>query len=162
MVDPKIGVQASDFCLPEGDGKSVSLKGVLKEGKGKWVILYFYPKDETTGCTVEAISFSKALGDFNKFEAKVIGISPDSGESHCKFIENHKLKIILLSDAAKKVIKAYGAYGKKNLYGKEVEGVIRTTFLMDPSGEIAYVWRNVKAEGHAEEVLDKLRELHGM
>ena len=159
MVDPKIGVQASDFCLPEGDGKSVSLKKVLKEGKGKWVVLYFYPKDETTGCTVEAISFSKALGDFNKFEAKIIGISPDSGESHCKFMEKHKLGIDLLSDFDKKVIKQFGAWGKKMMYGKEFEGIIRSTFLINPEGKLAYEWKKVKAEGHADEVLEKIREM---
>lgn len=141
--------------IKNNNGKEVS----LDDFKGKWLIIYFYPKDDTPGCTMEGIEFTKNLSKFTKLNSIVIGISPDSEESHCKFAEKHKLEIELLSDPDKKVIKEFGVWGKKNLYGKEYEGVIRSTFILNPNGEIVADWKNVKVPGHVDQVLIKLREL---
>ena len=146
------GEKAPDFSLPNQDGKKVKLSGF----KGKWVVLYFYPKDDTPGCTIEGIDFTGQLKDFEQWNAVVLGVSPDSKESHCKFIEKHKLKVTLLSDVEKTVLKKYGVWQKKNFYGKEFMGVQRSTFLINPHGKIAFAWRNVNALGHAEEVRKKL------
>ena len=148
-------MKAKNFSLNNQEGKKISLKYF----KGKWIVVYFYPKDDTPGCTTEAIAFTSLKNDFEKIGVVILGISLDSEDSHCKFIDKHNLEITLLSDPDKKTLKDYGAYGKKMLYGKEVEGVIRSTFLINPEGEIAFSWRNVKAEGHAQEVLSKLKEL---
>lgn len=144
-----------NFCLPNQDGKEIC----LSDFKGKWVVVYFYPKDDTPGCTIEANDFTKKLKDFEKLNAKVIGISADSKESHCKFIDKYKLKIDLLSDTDKKVLKQFGAWGKKKLYGREYEGVIRSTFLISPKGEIAHEWKSVKVENHVDKVLEKIKSL---
>ncbi len=144
-----------DFTLNDKDGKIISLNDFL----GKWVVIYFYPKDLTPGCTIEAHEFTNFLPEFKKLGAQVLGISPDSSESHCKFYDKEKLKLILLSDPDKKVAKNYGAYGKKNLYGKEYEGIIRSTFLINPEGKVVYSWKSVKPLGHAKIVLEKLKEL---
>lgn len=144
---------APEFCLPGLDGREVCLSNL----KGKWVVLYFYPKDNTGGCTKEAVDFSLKVEDFWFSGAIVIGISKDTLESHRRFSEKNNLRIILLSDVELSVIKAYGAWGKKKLYGKDVEGVVRSTFLIDPSGIIRKVWYGVKVEGHAVEVLNTLR-----
>lgn len=149
------GNKAPFFSLPDQTGTVHS----LSDYKGQWVVLYFYPKDNTPGCTIEAIEFTAKIKSFEKLEAVVFGVSPDSPQSHCNFIEKQNLKIILLSDPDKKLLKSYGAYGKKMMYGKEVEGVIRSTALIDPEGKIAFHWAKVKAEGHASEVLEKLKEL---
>ena len=143
------------FCLPNQNGKEIC----LSDFKDKWVVVYFYPKDDTPGCTIEAIDFTKKLREFEKLNAKILGVSADSEESHCKFMEKHKLGIDLLSDFDKKVIKQFGAWGKKMMYGKEFEGIIRSTFLINPEGKLAYEWKKVKAEGHADEVLEKIREI---
>lgn len=140
------------FALENHEGKTVSLSNY----KGKWVILYFYPKDDTPGCTTEACDFTSLRTPYQS--VVIIGISPDSIESHAKFIDKHALDLILLSDPEKKVLKVYGAWGKKNNYGKEYEGVIRSTFLINPKGEIVKAWRNVKATGHAERVFKQLAE----
>ena len=145
-----------NFALPNQNGKNVSLGDFL----GKWVVVYFYPKDNTPGCTIEAIDFTKKLKDFEKLNAKILGISADSKESHCNFIEKQKLKIELLSDLDKKVIKQFGAWGKKKLYGKEYEGIIRSTFLINPQGKIAHEWKSAKVENHVNEVLEKIKELN--
>ena len=145
----------TNFCLPNQDGKNVC----LEDFKGKWVVVYFYPRDNTPGCTIEAIDFSRMIKDFEKINAKIIGISADSEKSHCNFIEKQNLKIELLSDIDKKVIKQFGVWGKKKLYGKEYEGIIRSTFLISPDGKIAHEWKNVKVEGHVDEVLEKIKEM---
>ena len=145
----------SNFCLPNQDGKNIC----LQDFKGKWVVVYFYPKDNTPGCTIEAIDFTKKLKDFEKLNAKILGISSDSEKSHCSFIEKQKLKIDLLSDVEKKVIKQFGVWGKKKLYGKEYFGVLRSTFLINPDGEIAKEWKSVKVENHVEKVLEEIREM---
>ncbi len=147
--------KAPNFTLPEQNGKEVS----LSDYKGKWVILYFYPKDMTSGCTKEAVGFSEKIDEFTKRNAVVIGISKDTTESHKKFAEKYNLKITLLSNKDAKVIKEYGAWGKKKMYGKEKEGTIRSTFIISPEGEILHEWKNVKVDGHVEEVLKKLDEL---
>ena len=152
----KVGEFAPDFCLPDKDNQEVCLKDF--RGK-KHVILYFYPMDNTPGCTIEGIEFTTILPDFQTLDAIVIGISPDSPKSHAKFIERKKLKVTLLSDVEKNVLKQYGVWGKVTLRGNEFIGVIRTTFLIEPEGKIVHIWPNVNAKGHAEEVKEKLTEI---
>jgi peroxiredoxin Q/BCP len=152
-----LGAKAPAFTLPDQDGKQVSLQDL----RGRWVVLYFYPKDDTPGCTVEACEFTAALPAFRGLDAVVYGCSADGASAHQKFIAKHKLGIGLLTDADKKVMQAYGAYGKKLMYGKEVEGVIRSTVLIAPDGVVAHHWPKVKAEGHAEAVRAALAALQG-
>ncbi|HUW84921.1 MAG TPA: thioredoxin-dependent thiol peroxidase [Phycisphaerae bacterium] len=153
----KVGNKAPALALPDQNGKKVALKDLA----GRWVVLYFYPKDDTPGCTVEACEFTSALSAFEKLDATVLGVSPDSPASHLKFQTKHKLKITLLSDLDHKVLDKYGVWGVKKMYGKEHQGVIRSTVLIDPDGCVAYHWPNVKAAGHAEQVRQKLAELAG-
>lgn len=150
-----VGKKAPEFTLPNQDGKPTK----LKDFAGKWVVVYFYPKDDTPGCTVEACEFTSGLKQFEKLNAVVLGISADSAESHRKFIAKHKLEITLLSDVDHKVMEAYGAWGEKNMYGKVSMGVIRSTVLVGPDGTVARHWPKVKAEGHAEAVRTALEEL---
>ena len=151
----KIGEKAPAFALADQDGKKLSVGSLA----GRWVVLYFYPKDDTPGCTAEACEFTSALKDFEKLGACVMGISPDSPDSHLKFIRKHKLKLTFLSDPEHKVLSAYGAWGKKSMYGRTFEGVIRSTVLVDPAGKIAAHWPKVKPAGHAEQVRATLEEL---
>jgi peroxiredoxin Q/BCP len=146
--------KAVDFCLPGIDEKGNEINFCLKDylGKDKDVILYFYPKDDTPGCTTEACDFRDNLNILQNY-AIVVGVSPDSIESHKKFKEKYGLNFILLSDKNKEVMKQYGAYGKKVMYGKETEGVIRSTFIISPDGSIKKAWKNVKAKGHVEQIL---------
>ncbi|NVM17558.1 MAG: thioredoxin-dependent thiol peroxidase [Candidatus Lokiarchaeota archaeon] len=155
MVELKVGDPAPDFCLPDKDNKQVC----LKDFKGKYVIVYFYPKDNTPGCTTEAIGFTGILPELQKINADVIGISPDSSESHAKFIEKKSLKVTLLSDLDKQVIKSYGKWGKKSFRGKDYIGVTRSTFLINPDGKIAHIWHKVSVKGHPEDVQSVLVEL---
>ncbi|HIE35390.1 MAG TPA: peroxiredoxin, partial [Campylobacterales bacterium] len=127
----------------------------------KFIWKYFYPKDNTPGCTTEACDFTNELEEFEALDGVILGVSPDSCQSHKKFIEKKSLKITLLCDEDKKVLKAYGAWGKKKMYGREHEGVIRTTYLIDPNGQIAYIWPKVRVKGHVESVKEKLKELKG-
>ncbi|MDI6851803.1 MAG: thioredoxin-dependent thiol peroxidase [bacterium] len=149
------GDLAQDFCLPDEEGNEVCLSSL----KGKWIVLYFYPKDNTSGCTKEAIGFTEKIGDFKKLNAEVLGISKDSVKSHQSFKNKYGLKVKLLSDESAEVLKKFGAWGKKKMYGKEVEGTIRSTFLIDPNGRIRKIWHNVKVNGHADEVLKVLAEM---
>jgi peroxiredoxin Q/BCP len=146
--------KAIDFCLPGIDEKGSEINFCLKDylGKDKDIILYFYPKDDTPGCTTEACDFRDNLNILQNY-AIVVGVSPDSIESHKKFKEKYGLNFILLSDKNKEVTKQYGAYGKKVMYGKETEGVIRSTFIISPDGSIKKAWKNVKAKGHVEQIL---------
>ena len=148
-------MKAYNFCLPNQGNIEICLRDL----KGKWIVLYFYPKDNTPGCTTEAKEFSNLLDEFEQLGVIVIGVSPDSPKKHCNFIEKHNLTITLLSDSEKEVLKAYGAWGKKKMYGKEYEGVIRSTFIINPKGEIVKEYKNVRAKGHAAKVLEDLKEL---
>ncbi len=150
-----VGSRAPSFKLPDQDGREVA----LSDFAGKWVVLYFYPRDSTPGCTIEACDFTAGLAGFEKLDAVVLGCSPDSPESHRKFIAKYELKLTLLSDPEHKVTQAYGAWGEKTLYGKTSEGVIRSTAIIDPAGRIAHHFPKVGAEGHAAEVRSKLAEL---
>ena len=127
--------------------------------KGQWLVLYFYPNDDTPGCTTEACDFTNGLKDFEKLDAAVVGCSPNSLESHKKFIAKYKLKVRLLSDPEHKAMTAYGAWGEKVLYGKKSIGVIRSTVIVGPDGKVAHHWARVKAKGHADSVREKLKEL---
>ena len=149
------GDPAPEFTLPDKEGTMVSLKGL----RGSWVVLYFYPKDDTPGCTLEAIDFTAQAGAFKKLGAEVIGVSPDSTTSHASFCEKHGLGITLLSDTGKKTLAQYGVWQKKKMYGREFSGVVRSTFLIDPSGSVRRIWGKVSVKGHAEEVLEALKEL---
>ena len=155
MAELKPGKAAPAFQLEDASGEKVS----LKDFKGQWIVLYFYPRDNTPGCTKEACEFTSGVRAFKKMDATVFGISPDSPESHRKFADKYKLKVGLLSDPKRTVLKKYGAWGKKNMYGKITEGVIRSTVLIAPDGKIAHHWPKVKAAGHAEKVREKLAEL---
>lgn len=143
------------FCLPSSDGTELCLQNL----HGSFVVLYFYPKDSTPGCTTEACDFSTNLDTFIKNGACVLGVSPDSIQSHQKFINKHELKITLLCDTNHSVALQYGAWGEKKAYGKTYEGLLRSTFLIDPQGKIAFAWYKVKVKDHAKAVLDKLIEI---
>ncbi len=151
----KIGDSAPDFLLENQAGEKIS----LKQFEGKWVILYFYPKDNTSGCTVEAVEFTALKEELEKLNVVILGVSPDSAKSHLNFIGKKELGITLLSDPDHQVIETYGAWQLKKNYGREYYGVVRSTVLIDPEGKIAYVWPKVKAKGHAEAVKAKLEEL---
>ncbi len=151
----KVGDDAPEFCLPDKENKTVCLKDF--RGK-KHVILYFYPMDNTPGCTTEAIGFTNILPEFQKLDATVIGISPDSPKSHAKFAQKKNLKVTLLSDQEKKVSNQYGVWGKFAIKENEFVGVIRSTFLIDPEGKIVHIWPKVNVVGHAEDVKNVLGE----
>jgi len=145
--------KAPNFQLLDQEGR----KHKLSDYRGKWVVLYFYPKDLTPGCTFEAVGFSKLIKQFEKLNAVILGISADSVESHQKFCQKKKLKITLLSDPDKKVIKKYNAWGKKKFMGKEFEGVLRVTYLINPEGKIAKFYDKVNPLTHPKEVLEDLK-----
>jgi peroxiredoxin Q/BCP len=151
----EVGKKAPAFTLKNQDDQAVKLSDL----KGSWVVLYFYPKDDTPGCTTQACEFTAGVKGFEKLEAKVFGCSADSTESHRKFVTKHKLKIDLLSDPDHGVLEAYGAWGEKNMYGKKSMGIIRSTVIIDPEGKVAHHFAKVKSEGHAEIVKKKLVEL---
>jgi len=148
----KEGDKIIEFNLSDMTGK----KHKLSDYKDKQIILYFYPKDNTPGCTLEAIDFSKNIKTINEKNTVVIGISKDSVSSHEKFINKHNLKIILLSDETVETIKAYDVWKEKNMYGKKFMGVERSTFLINQTGNIIKIWRKVKVKGHVEEVINNL------
>ena len=151
------GKKAPAFSLQDQDGKRVS----LSDFKGSWVVLYFYPKDDTPGCTVEACEFTDGISDFEGLDAVVLGCSPDPPERHRRFIAKHDLAVRLLSDPDHRVMEAYGAWGEKTMYGRTTVGVIRSTVVIDPEGRVAHRWKKVSAKGHAEKVRDRLAELQG-
>ncbi len=154
-VELKPGDLAPEFCLPDKDNKEVCLKDFMN----KYKIIYFYPKDNTPGCTTEAIGFTNILPELQDLDAEVIGISPDSPNSHANFIEKKNLKVTLLSDEKKGTLKKYGAWGLKKFRGKTYMGVIRSTFLVDPEGKIVHIWPKVSVKGHPGEVKDILEGL---
>lgn len=147
--------RALGFCLPDQNSKTVC----LDEFKGKWVVLYFYPKDNSKGCTLEAINFTESLKDFEELDAVVIGVSPDSVKRHQNFVKKHDLKVLLLSDEEHEVLEKYGAWQVKKMYGREFYGVVRSTFIINPDGYIEHAWRKVRVKGHVEEVKQKLSQL---
>lgn len=155
MADLTIGEKAPDFTLPRNGGGTIS----LSELNGKAVVLYFYPKDDTSGCTAEAIDFSAKGADFEAANAVVIGISPDSVKSHDKFAAKHALTVMLAADEDKAVAEAYGVWKEKSMYGKKYMGVERTTFLIAPDGTLANIWNKVKVPDHAQAVLDAVKGL---
>lgn len=148
----KVGDKAPEFTLKDKNNRDISLSGFL----GKKVVLYFYPKDNTPGCTRQACAFAEVYGEFQKRKVEVIGISKDSVESHIKFAEKHRLPFILLSDPDLEAIKAYGVWQEKKLYGKTSMGIVRTTFIIDENGSIEKVMLNVKPDTNAVEILAEL------
>jgi peroxiredoxin Q/BCP len=150
-----IGTTAPPFSLPATDGREISLDKL----KGRNVVLYFYPKDDTSGCTLEAKNFQALKRDFAAADTEIIGVSPDSLKSHDKFRAKYGLDFTLASDEAKTMLEAYGVWVEKSMYGRRYMGVERTTVLIDRDGAIARVWPKVKVDGHAEEVLEAARAL---
>jgi thioredoxin-dependent peroxiredoxin len=149
------GQTAPTFTLPDQDGRQVSLEDL----RGHPVVLYFYPKDDTPGCTTQACGIRDQWSEFEAAGAAVLGVSPDTVESHARFAGKHDLPHTLLADPEREVLAAYGAYGEKVLYGKTTVGVIRSTFLIDAEGTVAKVWKRVQTASHADQVLKALAEL---
>ncbi len=149
------GAKAPDFDLPSDQGSNIKLSKL----KGKPVVVYFYPKDDTPGCTTEAKDFSCLIDDFKKLGAEIIGISPDSSASKAKFRKKHALAVQLAADEERKTCEAYGVWVEKSMYGKTYMGVERSTFLVGKDGKIARAWHKVKVPGHAEEVLQAVKTL---
>jgi thioredoxin-dependent peroxiredoxin len=149
------GAMAPRMDLPRDGGGNVSLADLA----GKIVVLYFYPKDDTSGCTTEALDFTALAGDFANAGAVVVGVSPDPVKAHDKFIAKHDLGVILASDEDKSALEAYGVWTEKSMYGRKYMGVERSTFVIDRSGKIARIWRKVKVKGHAQEVLEAVKLL---
>lgn len=153
MALPKTGTKAPDFKLSDQNGDERS----LSDYRGNYVLLYFYPKDDTGGCIKEACSIRDNLPKFDRISAEVLGVSGDSEKSHKKFAEKYKLNFTLLADEDKKVVKKYGVWGRKKMMGKEYDGIMRTSFLIDPEGTIVKVYEKVKPETHAMDVLRDLK-----
>ncbi|MFD1197333.1 peroxiredoxin [Brucella gallinifaecis] len=154
MARPQLGELAPDFTLPSDSG-TITLSSL----KGNPVVIYFYPKDDTSGCTKEAIAFSQLKLEFDKLGARIIGLSPDSAEKHAKFRKKHELTVELAADEDRTALEAYGVWVEKSMYGRKYMGVERTTFLIDAEGRIAHIWEKVKVPGHAEAVLEATRAL---
>jgi peroxiredoxin Q/BCP len=152
-----VGSKAPAFKLPRDGGGNVS----LADFKGRKLVIYFYPKADTPGCTREAIDFSKLRADFQKANADVLGVSADPVTAQDKFRTKHDLKVPLASDETHKMLEAYGVWGKKSLYGRTFMGIMRATFLIAPDGRIARIWPKVKVDGHAAEVLEAAKALQG-
>ena len=150
----EVGKKAPDFSLLNQDEKKIALKDFI----GQKVVLYFYPKDDTSGCTKEACSFSDDLPKFSKIDAVILGVSPDSVKSHKKFSEKYKLKFDLLADEEKLVLEKYGVWKEKGMYGRKYMGVERTTFIIDEKGKIKKIFNKVKVDGHNKEVLEALKD----
>jgi len=150
-----IGDTVPEFCLPNQDEEEICFRDI----KGKWIVLYFYPKDNTPGCTTEACDFTDALPDFEDLDAIVLGVSPDSPEKHRKFIEKKELKITLLADEEKELCNLFGIWQLKKFMGKEYMGVVRSTFILDPKGKVSAVWTKVRVKEHVPAVKEKLEAL---
>jgi thioredoxin-dependent peroxiredoxin len=146
--------KAPDFTSLDQDGEKIA----LKDFKGKWVVLYFYPRADTPGCTIEACSFRDSFKRVEKIGAVVLGVSPDTPKDQKKFVDKFDLPFTLVADADKTICKAYGVVQEKNMYGKKVMGVARTTFIIGPDGKVKHIFSKVKPEGHAEQVLEWLKE----
>lgn len=148
-----VGQQSPDFTADSSTGSNLT----LSDFRGQWVILYFYPKDDTPGCTRQASGFRDAYTRLKGMNVAVIGCSPDDLRAHDKFIAKHDLPFTLISDPDKEIAAAYGVWKEKNMYGKRIMGIERTTFLIDPNGEIAKIWKRVKVDGHIDEIIDELQ-----
>ncbi len=155
MSDVTIGQIAPDFSLPTDDGSSVTPSSL----KGKTIVLYFYPKDDTSGCTTQAIAFSALKSEFEAVNAVVVGISKDKLTSHVKFRTKHKLDVVLASDFEQQVSESYGVWVEKSMYGRKYMGMERSTFVIDANGIVAHIWRKVKVAGHTEEVLKVVQKM---
>ncbi len=153
----EIGDAIPDFCLPNQDEEEICFRDI----KGRWTVIYFYPKDNTPGCTTEACDFTAALPDFTEMKAMILGVSPDSPKKHRNFIEKKELKITLLADEEKELCKSFGMWQLKKFMGREYMGVVRSTFLISPEGKLAYKWEKVRVKNHVQEVKEKLIELQG-
>lgn len=153
----KIDSIAPDFCLPNQDDVEICLRDL----RGKWIVLYFYPKDNTPGCTTEACDFSDAAPDFSSINAIIIGVSADSTAKHRDFIDKKDLSITLLSDESTSMLQTYGIWSLKKNYGKEYMGIVRSTLIINPEGVVKAIWKNVKVKEHARIVKEKLEELQG-
>ena len=151
----EVGDIAPLFCLPGGDEREIC----SKDYRGRWLVLYFYPKDNTSGCTREALDFTATLPVLRERGAEVIGVSRDSTASHRKFREKNGLEVKLASDVDHRVMEAYGAWALKKMYGRESYGTIRSTFLIDPQGKVAHIWKKVSVKGHAEAVVKRLQAM---
>ena len=151
----ELGTKAPEFCLPNQDDEEICLRDI----KGRWIVLYFYPKDNTPGCTTQACGFTEALPDFTALEAMILGVSPDSPKKHRSFIEKKSLKITLLADEEKELCGLYNVWQLKKFMGKEYMGVVRSTFIINPAGEIAAVWTKVRVKNHVAEVKERLEAL---
>jgi len=151
----EVGEKASEFCLSNQDEVQICLRDL----KGQWIVLYFYPKDNTPGCTTEACEFTESQDEFSNLDAMIIGVSPDSPKKHRNFIEKHKLGITLLADEEKEMLQEYGVWQMKKNYGKEYMGVVRSTYIINPKGEIAASWTKVRVKDHVAAVREKLKEL---
>lgn len=155
MSDLKIGDKAPDFTMPADGGGSVTLSKL----RGRKVVLYFYPKDDTPGCTTESCAFRDSMKDLETLNAQIIGVSKDSPQSHDKFKAKYNLNFPLASDEDGTVCEAYGVWKEKSMYGKKYMGIDRSTFLIDENGKLAHIWRKVKVDGHADEVAAAIRSL---
>lgn len=154
-MELKVGDKAPSFKLKNQDGKIIS----LSDFKGKSIVLYFYPKDDTSGCTKEACNFRDEFPKFGKMKAEIIGLSADSVESHKKFATKYKLPFNLLSDEKKEILEKYGVWQVKSMYGRKYMGIVRTTFIIDASGKIRNIFPKVKVDKHNQEVIEALKEL---
>ena len=153
----KVGDKAPEFCLPNQDDEEICLRDIV----GSWIVLYFYPKDNTPGCTTEACEFTVQMPDFSALGATILGVSPDSPKKHRSFIEKKDLKITLIADEEKELCQSYGVWQLKKFMGREYMGVVRSTFIINPNGEIAAIWEKVRVKGHVDAVKQKLIELQG-
>ena len=148
----KVGDMVPDFCLPNQDEEEICFRDI----KGGWIVLYFYPKDNTPGCTTQACAFTEAEPEFLDLRARILGVSPDSPAKHRKFIEKKGLSITLLADEDKSLAQQFGVWQLKKFMGKEYMGIVRSTFIIDPSGKVVKVWEKVRVKGHVDAVKEAL------
>jgi peroxiredoxin Q/BCP len=151
----EVGNKAPEFCLPNQDDVEICLRDL----RGKWIVLYFYPKDNTPGCTTEACDFTEAMPDFEGLNAVILGVSADSTQKHRNFIAKKELGITLLSDESTEMMQEYGVWALKKNYGREYMGIVRSTYIIDPQGNVAASWTNVRVKEHVAKVKEKLEEL---
>jgi len=151
----KVGDKVPDFCIANQDEEEMCFRDI----KGRWIVLYFYPKDNTPGCSTQACDFTSAYDDFANLDASILGVSPDSPKKHRNFIEKKNLKITLLADVDKELCHLFGVWQLKKFMGKEYMGVVRSTFIINPEGNISKVWEKVRVKGHINEVKEVLEEL---